>query len=276
MRRLPVACIALGLLLLTLSSHAVAQTPSGLAASALADTTFQWVRESVPGFRVYFLRDSYPLANRDSLIAGLSAALADARSLIGAPPLSGPIDVFFIESREQMKALTGAPVTGFADTGAQAVFLVNNSTWRAFERHEIMHVVAARTWGVIGRANPWLQEGLAQAADGFCAGYTNLDMAIALARRHGWIDLDTMLTRFREQRDLRAYLQAASFVEFLLRHAGVAAVRDLWLTEPTANSVLGGRTLARWEEEWRVQAKPTSEVAAAQLNEIEASGCGIH
>ncbi|MFL5534751.1 MAG: hypothetical protein ACJ8AP_03520 [Gemmatimonadales bacterium] len=109
-----------------------------------------------------------------------------------------------------MRALTGVGATGFAQPSARAVFLVTNPEWRAFERHEIMHVVAGQTWGSTGPDSDWLQEGLAQAADGACAGYSNSEVALALAQRHGWIPLSSVIGAFRQQPDVRAYLQAAA------------------------------------------------------------------
>src|SRR5215204_6466939 len=120
------------------------QAPAGLAAAALADTSFEWIKRQVPGFRAYFLADSYPAAHQDSLLARLPKALAHTRELIQAPPLAGPVDLFFLESRSQLRALTGVGATGFAQPSARAVFLVTHPGWRAFERHEIMHIVAGQ------------------------------------------------------------------------------------------------------------------------------------
>ena len=264
----------------TLGAQAAPAAPQGLAARALADSNFNWVRDSVPGFRTYFLRGTYAFTHRDSLQRRLPPALAHARALLGAP-LPGsqlppiPIDVFFVESREQMRALTGSAVTGFAHSAAHAVFLVTNVEWRAFERHEVMHVVAAATWSPIGPRNAWLQEGLAQAADGSCAGYPNVDVAVALAARHGWIDLATLLGKFREQTDLRAYLQAAAFVDHLLRTVGHTGVRELWLAEVTPATRIAGRALSEWEVEWRTSLEMSPRVPSERLNAIESVGCGI-
>lgn len=266
--------VAAGFLVLP-SDRASCQEPAGLGARALADTAFVWVRDSLPGLRVYFLEGTYPFAHRDSLKTNLVAAAAHARKLINAPPMPGPIDVFFIESREQMRALTGAPVTGFAHTSARAVFIVTNPEWRAFDRHEIMHVVAAQAWRPIGGSNPWLQEGLAQAADGWCSGYTNSDVAIALAKKHGWIDLETMLTKFREQGDLRAYLQAASFIAYLLPRVGADAIRELWTIEVAPTTLVAARPLSAWDAEWRATLKATRDIPPKELEAIEAIGCGI-
>jgi hypothetical protein len=252
-----------------------AQSPEGLAASALADRRFAWRMDSVPGIRTYFLPGSYAMQRRDSLVLRVQEALAHATGLLQAPAMKGPIDVFFIDSREEMRELTGAAATGFAHSAARAVFLVTNPEWRAFDRHEIMHVVAVNAWGVLGQRNPWLQEGLAQAADGRCAEFSNTDVAIALARRHGWIDLPTMLHRFREQPDLRAYLQAASLVDYLLRRAGPDAVRTVWMATTDTGTVVGGRSLTAWEAEWRQGLRATVEIPSDRLNAIEAIGCGI-
>jgi hypothetical protein len=96
------------------SATAGAQEPTGLAAAALADTAVHWVPRYIPGFRAYFLADTYPARHQDSLLARLPPAAAHARRLIGAQPLGAPIDVFFVETREQLARLTGRRATGFA------------------------------------------------------------------------------------------------------------------------------------------------------------------
>jgi len=261
------------------SSHAAgprpasAQEPAGLAAAALADSAFSWTRKEAPGIRSWFQPGSYAYTHRDSLLARLSVGLeADAR-LIDAPPLPGPVDVFFLASREEMAAVTGHAVTGFAEMATRSVFLVTNPAWRAFERHEIMHVVAASAWGVPAAGTAWLQEGLAQAADGSCGGVPNAAVAAALADRHGWIPLDAMLERFREQSDLRAYLQAAAFVDFLVKEVGPAALRSLWRQGATTESPVAGRDLAAWERQWR-ESVDAPAIAPDRLDRIEREGCG--
>jgi hypothetical protein len=251
-----------------------AQAPAGLAASALADSSFTWIRRSVPGFRVYFLADSYPAAHQDSLLERLPRALSHAHALIKAPELDAPIDLFFIESRAQMTTLIGGRATGFAQPSTRTVLLVTNPDWRAFERHEVMHVIAHHAWGPPAPGNDWLNEGLAQAADGMCAGYSNADIALRLTDRHGWIPLDTLLTRFRAQPDLRAYLQAAAFVDYLLERYGAAAVAQLWRLGSRRDSRIGGQTLAAIERRWRKKLRPRRQVTAHTVAAVESKGCG--
>jgi hypothetical protein len=258
----------------SLSTGLSAQQPTGLAAAALADSSFRWIPRDVPGFRAYFLVDSYPARNQDSLLARLPPAVRHAERLINAPPSTGTIDLFFIETREQMTRLIGGRATGFAQPSARAVFLVTNPAWRAFERHEIMHVVAGQAWGPPAPNTEWLVEGLAQAADGQCAGRSNTDVLLALTARHGWIPLTTLLTAFRTQLDLRAYLQAAAFVDYLLAQADSSALRELWRRGATPESRVGGESLEAHARRWRDQVRSSWRPTAEQIDHIEASGCG--
>jgi hypothetical protein len=253
---------------------AQAPPPQGLAAEALANRSFSWIHRSLPRFRVYFLAGSYAARHQDSLLARLPYAFHHAETLLHVSSLAGPIDLFFLESRAQMIALIGQRATGFAQASARAVFLVTNPGWRAFERHEIMHVVAGQAWGPPGPDTAWLQEGLAQAADGRCDRYSNAGVLLALTRRRGWIPLEAVLTNFRAQPDLRAYLQAAAFVDYLLRTVGPAALAPLWRRGATDSTLLGARTLRSLEHAWREALADGPEPDAADLTRIEATGCG--
>jgi hypothetical protein len=266
---------ALAILLLSILSLPVgAQAPAGLAASALTNPAFTWTPRSAPGFRVYFLADSYPALHQDSLLSRLPVAARHAERLLGVRPLSEPIDLFLVESREQMTALIGGRATGFAQPSARAVFLMTHPAWRAFERHEIMHVVAEQAWGKPGRNTDWLQEGLAQAADGRCGNYSNAGVLLALAERRGWIPFPDMLANFRTQPDLRAYLQSAVFVDYLLRRFGPAPLQRLWREGAALDVTIAGRRLRMIEGEWRVGLSEPERPSPAELDVIERKGCG--
>ena len=251
-----------------------AQAPAGLAASALADTSFRWAHHDLPGIRVHLIADSYPALQQDSLSRRLPPALAHAERMLGAGPLDGPLDVFFIESREQMQRLTGARATGMAHASSRTVVLVTNPEWRAFERHELMHVVSLRAWGDPAPGNDWMLEGLAQAADGRCNAWSNGEVLRGLVRQSGWIPFADVLERFRQQPDLRAYLQAAAFVQFLLEEHGIAEVRTLWTRGSSASARVGGETLAAAEARWRKEIERLRPPPFASLQRIAELGCG--
>jgi len=267
--------VVAALLAVGLCACAGAPAPSGLAASALDNPGFTWLHRSVAGFRVYFKTGGYAARHQDSLLARLPASLRHARDLLHTTAPDGPIDVFFVESRDDMSALIGAKATGFADQAARAVFLVNNPSWRAFDRHEIMHVVSFHAWGPPAPNNDWLQEGLAQAADGRCGDYTNEAVLRGFTQRHGWVSLEDMLVNFRQQPDLRAYLQAAAFTRYLLDTFGPEALRLLWQRGATPDTEVGGRSLADLEAQWRARIAAGEQPAAADLAAIEETGCGV-
>jgi hypothetical protein len=273
MLRLPNTAVRL-LLLSSLTGLGQAQAPTGLAASALANPAFSWLARSTTGFRVYFLADSYPAQHQDSLLARLPPAARHAERLLGLRPLEQPIDLFFVESREQMTALVGGRATGFAQPSARVVFLMTHPAWRAFERHEIMHVIAAQAWGRPGPNTDWLQEGLAQGADGRCANYSNAGVLLALTARRGWITFPDVVTNFRAQPDLRAYLQAAVFVDHLLRRFGPAPLERLWRRGATVDARVNGRALSNIEREWRAGLREPHRPDVGDLSIIEAKGCG--
>lgn len=262
------------MLLVSSGGPAWAQAPTGLAAAALAHPAFEWIQRSTPGFRVHFLAGSYPAQHQDSLLARLAPAARHAESLLQVPALAEPIDLFFIESREQMTKLIGGRATGFAEPATRTVLLVTNPTWRGFERHEIMHVIAGQAWGRPGPGTDWLMEGLAQAADGRCGGFSNADVLAALATRRGWIPFPTLFGAFRTLPDLRAYLHAAAFSEHLLRRFGPGPVRELWTRGTTAHSTLAGRSLVSLEQEWRMGLHRPLHPDAVEVAAIEAKGCG--
>ena len=137
-----------------------------------------------------------------------------------------------------------------------------------------MHVIAWQAWGRPAPDTDWLQEGLAQAADGRCGSYSNAGVLLALTAREGWIPFDDVLTDFRAQPDLRAYLQAAVFVDHLLQRFGPDALKTLWRQGAALDSRLNGRRLAAIERDWRSGLREPSQPSSKELSVIEDKGCG--
>ena len=250
-----------------------AQEPQGLARAALDNPAFTWVRQDSPHLRVYFLAESYPAAHQDSLVRLAEAARTHGLELLGVTRFDDAVDVFFVERRAQMNSLVGFSVTGFAHRDARAVFLVANPEWRAFERHELMHVLAHHAWGPA--AEEWIEEGLAQFADGRCGGYALDAVVVALAGRGGYVPMDTLVARFRQLNDLAAYLQAASMAGYLYQHHGRDAARAVWQRGAGTLGQLTGEAPAAFAESWwrwvraRAQPVPQNDVAV-----IRRKGCG--
>jgi hypothetical protein len=233
------------------------------------------VSRGAPGFRLHFLAGSYPARHQDSLVARVVAGKAADLSLLHGRSYDRTIDVFFIESRAQMDTLVGAPVTGFAQMDSAAVFLVTSPEWRAFERHELMHVLATAAWGRPASPGDWIQEGLAQLADGKCGGYGVDEVAAGLTDAGAVVPLDTLFARFRELNDLTAYLEATSLVGYLDRTYGVGAVESVWRRGAGALPSILGIPVGRLEAQWRSSLPPPGRFPPAdRLAVIRKRGCG--
>lgn len=254
---------------------AAAQAPAGLAAAALADTSYHWISRTGSMVRVHFLAGTYAARHQDSLVTLVRAGREQDMALLGLTSYDDSIDVFFVENRPQMEALVRQRATGFADTHHRAVFLMTNPTWRAFERHEIMHVLSTASWGDPAPPGAWILEGLAQFADGRCGGYPIDPVVVGLAGRDGYVPLDTLVTRFRALNDLTAYLEAASVVGYVYRTYGRDAVRALWRGGLDAARAATGRTAVELEHAWR-DALPVrgDRPTGTELAAIRAKGCG--
>jgi hypothetical protein len=124
-----------------------------------------------------------------------------------------------------METLLGRRATGFAEPRTGTVLLMTSLDRRALERHELVHVLAERSWGPADAEADWLREGLARFADGHCGRYNNEHVTNGLAAEEGWIPLETLVRNFRALPDITAYLEAASLATSTGSTASMACVR---------------------------------------------------
>jgi hypothetical protein len=195
---------------------------------------------------------------------------------LGLPDYPVTVDVFYVDAREDMQRLTGSPVTGFAFIEGQTVVLVFNGEWRAFERHELTHVISRNAWGEPGEPSAATLEGFATFVDGDCGGYEIGRVVRTVLEKDLLLDWEPLLGAFRAQDDLVAYLQAASLVEFVDTRGVESGLRSLWSrglgAAPELLGVSGGEFERRWLDWMRVSYTPIPDQA---WQRIRSDGCGI-
>ncbi len=201
--------------------------PMGLAAAALRDTAFTWRTWETDHFRIHFQPDSYAADHLEQFVGDAEQARANGLRLLGEKRFLPRIDVFHLKSRDQMKRITEYAVRGWADPVARTVLLVRSSAANQGERHEIAHVLSPSLWGhsLDAFTTGWMSEALATYAGGPCSGYNIDEIAAHLNSRDELIPLDSLARRFRSYDDLVAYLQAGSFVGYVLERYGLSGVR---------------------------------------------------
>ena len=238
------------------------------------DPRYEWVTIETPKTRIHFPVGSFAQTKRGSLPAQAEESRSTVLQRLSEADYSNTIDVFYIDNRRDMESLVGSPVTGFAYFDDDAVVVVFNDTWRAFERHELTHVVTLGTWQ--SPAEPAVVEGLATYVDGYCGGYENGRVVRTILDTGAGIRLETLTGDFRNQDDLVAYLQASSAIDFAVQQLGPQAIRVLWDRGLRAISELLEISLHEYEsrfEDWL--ASTYDPIPPAAWTAIRDAGCGI-
>lgn len=169
-------------------------------------------------------------------ISQLADSVEQARSVVLAliderdNPAEERLELFLVETRDDMQRLAGRPVGGFAQPGELTAALVAGPGYHAFFRHELTHAYSAHRWGV-RRSGAWLDEGLAALATGPCQGHSIDEIAAGYVRRGDAPTLSALAGDFYKIPELPGYFTAASLTEFVKRHDGVSALRAIWRGE---------------------------------------------
>lgn len=252
-----------------------AQSPALRSAEAmLSESGVEWVTVSSPHFRHHFERGSPAEPAADLLARQAVKARDHVLDLLGQT--SGPdLDLFYVATRDRMEALTGARPKALAVPSAgMAVFVYDGQT-RAHHRHELTHLLAGHFWGEAARPARWINEGLAQHAEGTCQDYALDDLAAALSARGRWIETAALVQAFGTQPSLDATVLSGSLVGFLYREYGRARIEALWRHGLGRFETLFERPFLKVADEWR-RALPDGSEAADRIDweRLARLGCG--
>lgn len=117
--------------------------------------------------------------------------------------------------------------------------------------HEIAHVLAHQLVSEGGQPNVLLAEGLAVWATGGHYDHEPYHMlAAAVSRSDAYIPLGRLLRDFRAEQHELAYIEAGSFVGWLVATRGLADVKQLYGRADEPELVLG-QSYAELERQWR-------------------------
>lgn len=217
------------------------RTTGAAARELLAHPEFSWRTAMAPHARLHTHAGSRVEEILPSLADSIEAARLVALRTLGEADVPGErlMELFLVDTREDMRRLAGRPIGGFAQPGELTAAFVAGPGYRPFLRHELTHALAAVRWGPM-RSGNWLTEGLATFAEGPCQGHSVDALAAGYLAAGEIPPLRELADRYREFSELPANMSAASVVGFLSRERGIAAVRDLW-----TGTVPGVRTEAR-------------------------------
>jgi hypothetical protein len=230
-----------------------ARTPphgSGVAREALSNRDFAWRTAEAEGIHLHYLPGGLTARRAPELARTAATALRYDRMLADLPRPQEPVELFLVESREQARRLTGTGPMGQAIPGELTVFIVMLPDRPPAFRHEIMHALTLKLWGMQRRGS-WLQEGVATWAGGGCHGYSVDAVAAGFLRDGTLPTLDRLREHFWEIDELHGYFTAGSAVAFVERAGGPHALRLLWESVPPASPHPLGTGGAEMEAAWR-------------------------
>ena len=263
------------LLLLVFATNAGGQPPDNLVQRALHDSTFSWLSSSANGIKIFYQKDSFAEKHRMMLLRSAETTVHEVLEFLDEPAYEPLLNIFYVESRDEMKRLVGRPYSGFADWEASGIFLVLNSEWRSFEKHEFTHVITMGVWGPPDVTSRWMIEGIAICSDGWCREYTVDEIAFHLLSNGQLPSLQELFDDHASLGEIRAGFFAASFIGFIRSTYGMPKLRSLWSKGAgNLNEVLGNE-LNQIESSWKLYLeRNVRRDVHVDLETINESGCG--
>ena len=262
---------------LFMAVHADTEGPVGLAAYTLNMQGLDWITRTSPHYRIHFLPGSAAERRIDTLIERNETFLKSHLAILEIEKYNKVIDLFYFDSREQIKDVVSKPFRALADADSYTVLAVRNDEETARDAHEIMHVVSFDLWGGWERRDElaWLGEGLATYADEPCNGY---DMSVLathiLKNTQDSVPLDSLATSFRQYPEMIGYILMAGFVEFVVEIYGTGHLRNLWNEGFMGFEKVFGKKVTDIEREWHKymeQTYPKPDIP--DWTELKKEGC---
>lgn len=263
------------LLIIIFAGNVMGQIPDDCVQKALDDSTFTWLSTSSNGIRIFYQKDSFAEKHRMMLLRSVKTAVDEVLEFLDEPAYERLLNVFYLESRDEMKRIVGRPYSGFADWTASGIFIVLNPEWRSFEKHEFTHVVTMGVWGAPDVTSSWMIEGIAVHSDGWCREYTVDEIASHLLSNGQLPSLHELFNNYADLGEIRAGFSAASFIGFIRNTFGMPKLRNLWFNGVGNPKEILGDDLDQIENSWKLYLKQNvRKDIQVDLDKINKSGCG--
>jgi hypothetical protein len=185
------------------------------------------------------------------------------------------IEVFLVDSRQEMAQLVGRPIGGMVQSGERSAILVYSATYHPFLVHELTHLYTHSQWGS-PRNGRWISEGLAALSSGECQGHSVADLVKGLHDDGRLVSWSKLVGDFEALDEISANLQAASVVAIVRERGGMSALRDLWMSEGWgAAEKTFGMPVGEIEAEWQRKTAAHSTAARLDVAKLQNRGCVI-
>lgn len=270
-------CILVIIPLLLATGEAKDFAPKGLAKYTFELKQFDWITVTTDHFRIHFLPESRTSHEIDALSLLNEAIVENHLSLLEMDSFNEVIDMFYFDSREQIKEVVTKPFRALADAENLTVLAVRNTSETARDAHEIMHVISFSVLGGWERRNDidWLYEGLATYSDFPCKGYDMTEIASHIVQKtDDLVSLDSLALNFRKYPEMIGYVLMSSFVEYYINNYGFDKFIEIWNERYIQMEQILEKEFSTIEEEWhRYVIEKYPEPRINNWEGLKAEGC---
>lgn len=185
----------------------------------------------------FIVDSSMCIEMRNETITATKECIKQSLKIIGESDLKDSIDVFFLQSRDEMDDFWGFPAGGFFQLAdgehvmkhnLVAVVGGNNS----LIKHEVMHMVTGLKWQYIAGEMSWLTEGFSvfvSPETETCSENVTIEELYAYLLQNSKLISWNKVLEANEMPDLKiSYIQSGYVVEYLYNNFGIEKIKQLW------------------------------------------------
>lgn len=206
-----------------------------------------WQVQRSPHFRLHVLPGTAAARDLPAIAAEAEASLARISARLGLK-FHGTMDIYLVE---RVFWQGGAAYNKF-----QVLITYSDRNYvdiplQAYLDHELTHALAQNLHVKDGHWNSLMAEGLAVWATGGHYGPEPVNqMAAALVPMGRYVPIRRLLDDFHGQQHEIAYIEAGSFVSFLIERYGLVTVKRFYSHADRPEEYFGGKSYADLERDW--------------------------
>ena len=233
-----------------------------------------WKTHSITYGHLHFREHSHAARTRGAIAQSVDSARSAALRFLEIQD-TFPIEVFLVDSRQEMKQLVGRPIGGMVQSGERSAILVYSATYDPFLVHELTHLYTHHHWGS-PRNGRWISEALAALSFGDCQGHSVDDLVKGFHDDGRLVPWSRLVSDFDALDELSANLQSASVAAFVRERGGMSALRELWMSEGwDVVEKTFGLPVDEIEAEWRRKVASHPTAARLDVPKLHDRGCVI-
>jgi len=215
---------------------------------------FQWLADSSSReLTIYYQPNHWTAKELETVRQRVMNHYNSVMKFIGITSYDKKINLFIVDSRQQMKKLIGRETNGAAFYKSNCVTgIASEKINSIYSNHELFHVIAMNLWGM---PKNWINEGMAVYSDNQWHGYDLYQLTKYLIDNNKYVSLDKLIKNFRKADNLVSYPLIGSFVKYVDETYGRDTVIKIWMNKTKNMKQFTGKSIKQLETGWLTKIK---------------------